>query len=295
MHKTLLLICLFALAATPTWAAQPPKPCTVLLIDGQNNHDWKATTPLLRQALERTGLFKVTLATTPPAGADQSAWKTFQPAFEQYDLVLSNFTDFGAKPCPTDWLDALAKFVRQGGGLVIVHAATSGMYHHPEYARMAGMGWANNAKVGDRLHLDDAGQTIRTPKGQGPATAHGKPFAWTVRMWAPQHPICADLPQEWLHATDELWAAPRGPAQDVQILATALAPETKQNEPVLWTVRYGQGRVFVTLLGHDTRAMRCTGFQTTLARGAQWAATGQVTLPLPKNFPTKDRPSIPAE
>jgi type 1 glutamine amidotransferase len=58
-----------------------------------------------------------------------------------------------------------------------------------------------------------------------------------------------------------------------------------------WVIPYGKGRVYATMLGHlwkngpDT-AMRCIGFQTMLIRGCEWAATGKVTYPMPKNFPT---------
>ena len=37
--------------------------------------------------------------------------------------------------------------------------------------------------------------------------------------------------------------------------------------------------MFHTTLGHDTEAMRGVAFQVTLQRGAEWAATGAVTLP----------------
>ncbi len=50
---------------------------------------------------------------------------------------------------------------------------------------------------------------------------------------------------------------------------------------MLWTVNYGNGRVFATVLGHDVEAMSSTVFQVTLARGTEWAATGRVTLPVP--------------
>ena len=60
----------------------------------------------------------------------------------------------------------------------------------------------------------------------------------------------------------------------------------------MWTVNYGKGRTFVTVMGHvgndpELRyAMECTGFQVTLLRGCEWAATGQVTQPVPKDFPS---------
>jgi type 1 glutamine amidotransferase len=42
----------------------------------------------------------------------------------------------------------------------------------------------------------------------------------------------------------------------------------------------GSGRIFVTAMGHDADAMKLPGFIATLTRGAEWAATGEVTIPL---------------
>jgi trehalose utilization protein len=53
------------------------------------------------------------------------------------------------------------------------------------------------------------------------------------------------------------------------------------HQPMLWTTQYGMGRVFVTTLGHGPTEVAQLGFATTFARGAEWAATGKVTLPIP--------------
>ena len=42
------------------------KPIQVLLLDGQNNHNWKATTPVLIEALEAENLCKITVSTSLP-------------------------------------------------------------------------------------------------------------------------------------------------------------------------------------------------------------------------------------
>jgi type 1 glutamine amidotransferase len=57
-------------------------------------------------------------------------------------------------------------------------------------------------------------------------------------------------------------------------------------------IEYGRGRVFHTALGHSVEAMKCTGFGATLARGAEWAGTGKVTLAVPQDFPTEREPSV---
>jgi type 1 glutamine amidotransferase len=53
---------------------------------------------------------------------------------------------------------------------------------------------------------------------------------------------------------------------------------------MLWTTQYGSGRVFVTALGHDVGALGNLAFKATFTRGAEWAATGSVTLPLPADL-----------
>src|SRR4051794_20956324 len=61
--RTLLFAALvFAAGVLPLSAAEKLK---ALIIDGQNNHDWKATTPYLKSALEQSGRFTVEVSTTP--------------------------------------------------------------------------------------------------------------------------------------------------------------------------------------------------------------------------------------
>ena len=55
-------------------------------------------------------------------------------------------------------------------------------------------------------------------------------------------------------------------------------------EPLIWTLKYGTGRVFQTALGHDVKAMQSPGFTVTLGRGAEWAGTGRVTIPVPADL-----------
>ena len=111
-----------------------------------------------------------------------------------------------------------------------------------------------------------------------------------------------EMPAEWLHSKDELYHHMRGPAKGVTILASAFSEEKERgsglHEPVLWETAFGKGRVLTCSLGHcwvgdkEFESLQCVGFQTLLARGVEYVATGKVTLALPANFPTREKESL---
>jgi uncharacterized protein len=265
-----------------------------LLIDGQNNHDYKSTTPHLKKVLEETGLFAVEVATAPSRGGDMSS---FKPKFADYRVLISNYN---GESWPVETQDALVKFVRGGGGFVSVHAADNSFPNWKEYNEMIGVGgWeGRDEKSGPYLRLRNNMFQHDTTPGRG--GSHGKQHEFILETRVGQHPIMAGLPPRWLHAKDELYDRLRGPAQNVTVLASALSTKESggsgEHEPLLMSIRFGEGRVFHTALGHnngkDITAQKCVGFITTLQRGTEWAATGKVTQRVPTDFPTADKVSL---
>ncbi len=265
-------------------------PKSVLIVDGQNNHQWQLTTPVLKRLLEETGLFRVEVATAPPKGSDMS---TFRPEFKKYSVVVSNYSDFGGGGVwPPDTQKAFEEYVKGGGGFVSVHAADNAFPAWLEYNRMTGVGgWSGRTeKDGPMLRWRDGKVDRDMTPGKG--GHHGKPHAYAVVNRDKTHPITRGLPEAWLHTQDELYDALRGPAENVTVLATAFSDKstggTGEHEPALLTISYGKGRVFHTILGHDVAAMHCVGFIATFQRGTEWAATGKVKQKLPADFPKAD-------
>ena len=282
MKSLLALLAAFSLCAHAA-------PMKILLVDGQNNHDWKTTSPELKKILEETGLFAVDVATAPEKGGDMAA---FKPDFAAYRAVVSNYN--GALWAP-ETQEAFEKYVSGGGGFVCVHAADNSFPEWKAYNEMIGLGgWGGrNEKSGPYLRLRDGKWTGDTTAGSG--GHHGKQHEFLMVTRAPEHPIMTGLPAKWMHGKDELYERLRGPAKNVTVLASAFADPAQggsgEEEPLLMTIAYGQGRVFHTALGHAMEALKCAGFATTLQRGTEWAATGKVTLKVPADFPTEAKVS----
>jgi type 1 glutamine amidotransferase len=263
----------------------------VLIVDGQNNHKWDITTPVLKDALEGGGAFTVDVSTTPPKGSPPEAWDSWKPAFAEYKAVVSNYN---GEAWPKAVRDAFVKYVAEGGGFVSVHAANNSFGDWKEYNDMIGVGgWGGrDEKSGPWLYVKD-GKLFRDPVA-GKGGAHGPQHEFVVEMQNPDHPITRGLPKRWLHAKDELYSRLRGPAENVEILSTAVSDLTGVSEPNNMVLSYHKGRVFHTTLGHADYSMLDRGFYTILQRGAEWVATGDVerTAAVPADFPTETAISV---
>jgi len=262
-------------------------PLKALIVDGQNNHNWKGTTPVMKKILENTGLFEVEVATSPAKGQSMA---DFKPDFTKYDVVVLNYN--GA-----DWSketqDAFVKYVQSGGGIVVVHAACNSFPKWQEYNEIIGLGgWGGrNEKSGPYVYFKD-GKVVRdTSPGRG--GGHGPQHAFQIVTRKKDHPITKGLPEKWMHVKDELYGWLRGPAKNLTVLATAYADPKQRgsgrDEPILFTINYGKGRCFHTVLGHAASQMECVGFIVALQRGTQWAATGKVTQKVPEDFPSANQ------
>ena len=282
----------FALAVwLGLWAAAPAAPpYKALIVTGQNGHNWKATTPVLEKLLDQTGLFTVEVATSPAKGQDMSG---FAPKFADYQVVVLNYQ---GDPWPEPTKRAFVDYVRGGGGVVVYHFALAAFPEWKEYNRIIGLGgWGGRTeKAGPYVRWKD-GKIVRDDS-PGRCGSHGpqQPFQLVVRD--AEHPITKGLPPAFMHAADELYGWLRGPAENLTVLATAFAPKEKggadEHEPVLFTIQYGKGRVFQECLGHDVPNLRSVAFIVTFQRGAEWAASGQVTQKVPADFPTADQASV---
>ena len=217
---------------TPTvLTAQPspppdPSKIQVLILTGQHVHDWRGTTPILKQILEATGRFEVRVNEEFRGAGPE----TLAP----YDLVIVNYYNRGAQDRWGERANgALQDFVRSGKGLVLYHLALGAFDGWTDYEKMSGGNWRPN-------------------NGH-----HSARHDFTVDIKDTDHPVTRGL-KSFAVKSDELYANLRWqPDGTYHVLATAYDDHALYNgrarqptpgpgihQPSLWTTEYGTGRVF---------------------------------------------------
>lgn len=257
--KLFSVIIILLLAGWPgsetAWAGQT-KPLRVLILSGLNNHDWKSTTPVLKEILEASGRFTCDVTENPATCTAAS--------LAPYDAIVSNWSNFPSKERAWGPVaeKAIMDFVRGGKGFVVFHAGSSHFFDWPDFFALTGSRW-------------------------GSKTGHGPIHTFMVSMADQQHPVTRDLKEFWI--TDELWhRAEKHP--DIHPLAKAFSAVDKggsgEEETVAFWTQFGQGRGFNLILGHYTLSMRNAGWRALMLRGTEWAATGEVTIAPPEDWPS---------
>jgi type 1 glutamine amidotransferase len=226
----------------------------VLLLTGQNNHDWERSAPFCRTLLEETGLFRVTVSEHPATALADAG------QVESRDLFFLDYRgpDWG-EPARTNFVSA----VRRGAGVFVLHAANNAFSGWVEYEEICALLWRKGS-------------------------AHGSYHRFDVRLVDQEHPVTRGLPtvleghpDELYHGLVHMHDAP------YKLLATAFSSTesggTGRDEPVLIARDYGEGRVFHCILGHvwkgaGMETFESPDFQRVLLRGSEWAASGEVTL-----------------
>jgi len=224
----------------------------VLIVTGDHGHNWKATTPILKDILTKAG-HKVDVTEKPRLDLTPAK-------LDAYDVLLFNYKDTtrGAAANPDSvWTDAnknaFADAIHAGTGLVV--------YHHANSAFTDGSAWS---KKFEKL----------TAGGWRKQGYHGKMHEFTV---TPQkdHQITRGL-APFRHGRDELYQNSLI-TEGSEVLVTAFSDPSKDpkntelDEPMVWINSYGKGRVVQNALGHDPTAMQGAGFAKLMVRCVEWA------------------------
>lgn len=271
----------------------------VLIVDGFSNHDWKQTSKVTKWILEQSGKFRVDIYTIPTDSIERALWN---PDFTKYAVIIQNTNNIHNLKLkwPRSAEQKLEDYLKNGGGLYVLHSGNNAFPHWEEYDKMIGIGWRPK-NFGYALFIHANEKIQRIPPNEGAATGHGNRFNAVVTKLN-NHPINKGYPDQWQTAKTEVYNYPRGIAENIKILSYAFdSTATNKQWPVEWVVKYGKGRVYNSSMGHLWKgeiypvAYRCIGFQTTMIRAAEWLATKKVTYPIPSTFPNKNSISLRSE
>lgn len=257
MSKRLALVVVAGMGSA-AWAQQIP----VLLVTGENNHNWRYTSRMYADTLEATGKFNVDITDDPAstlADADRLA---------AYKVIVLDYNGprWGAE-AEANFVDA----VQNGTGVVAIHAANNAFKGWDDYEKMIGLLWRDTAGHGTFHEFD-----VTWADTDNPVAAMGD---------LKNHP-------------DELYHGLSNPQHaDFDVLAEAMSATDQggsgKNEPMVLVRTFGKGRVFHTPLGHvwtdqaQTKAsISDPQFKLLLARGTEWAATGTCTIDSPDDVRT---------
>lgn len=230
----------------------------VLLVTGYNStpmHRWREIDPQLRDILERTGRFEVRIIEEPRGITSET--------LAGYQVLLLDYSDYTPSlgvQWPEQTRKAYLEYLKNGGGVVGFHVAIGSFPEWPEFHRTLGI--EDNSKVG-----------------------HGPYHDFVVKVVASENPIMRGIRtsfEGWGEVYNRMELLPgaevlaRAWDDPNNCLPNRAACGTGKDEPILWTNRYGAGRIFMTTLGHDLKSISSPEFQTTLVQGTMWTATGKV-------------------
>lgn len=142
---------------------------------------------------------------------------------------------------------AFEGYVRDGGGFVGVHAASTTAYEWPFYQRLVGAGFDRHPPV-QRA---------------------------TMRVTDRKHPATADLGDHWTWV-DEWYDFRTDPTPDVRVLLTVdestyAGGGMGADHPIAWCHETFGGPAFYTALGHPPEAYAEPAFRSHLAGGLRYA------------------------
>src|SRR5712691_11451011 len=132
---TILLLLAVNSLAQPAKNAPSASPAMLraLILSGEGSHDWRTTTPFLRQLLLDSGRFDVRVSESP-AGLTTKTLAGF-------DVVVD---DYSGPRLGTEAEKALETFVAAGKGLVVTHGGLAGS----EFGKLTKASWPANVATG---------------------------------------------------------------------------------------------------------------------------------------------------
>jgi len=116
----------------------------VLIVTGEDHkaHNWQSTTPVLKAQLEKDSRLAIEVSEDPAS--------LRSPSPGDYDAVVMHFKNYDPEKPGRQGYDNLAKFVKEGHGLVLVHFACGAFQEfRTDFVKLAGRVWNPELRAHD--------------------------------------------------------------------------------------------------------------------------------------------------
>ncbi len=227
----------------------------VLVISG-GRHPYEESTPILESFLKGAG-HDVTVTEDASPLADRSAMSGYDALV--FNTRRENVPDFGDWTLSGAEMEGLRDYVSGGGGFVCIHIATCVAAAWPDYHDITGGGWIS----GTSYHPPYGEFTVNISDAGHPGASGIADFSTNDELY--MNLAIKDGNDVFLTGTSEDGTWPWGPDRN----PTHMPGGTY---PLGWTRKYGDGNVYVLLLGHDGRSFETPEFQQLVLNGVDWAA-----------------------
>ncbi len=250
MRRAVLLVGVVAAVLAMFGAALPAgaedAKIKTLLITGDDvkPHPWKETSAASKEILAASGKFDVTVV-------EDLEILGKKDELQKFDLIVYmryNTKKEAGEPSAEGKANLL-DFVKGGKGFTVCHLSSASFNKWEEWNKMCGRYWVMGK------------------------SGHGPRGVFKSKIADKDH--CITKGAEEFEIDDELYAKLCG-EEKIHVLVEADSDWSKKTEPLMFTLPYGQGRVFHDAYGHDGKAVNTPGHAKLFARGCEWAAKGKI-------------------
>ena len=221
-----------------------------LLVVSGGRHPYEESTPVLEGFLKGAG-HDVTVTGDPSVLADSGA-------MGGYDALVFNTLRAGDTTLSDAEQNGMKDFISGGKGFICVHISGVVPETWQEYLEITGGGWV----MGTSYHPPYGNYNVNVTQPGHPGVAGVSDFDTDDELYMGID--YQDGNDVYMTGTSEDGTWPWG-GKD-----TFMAGGTF---PLGWTRSYGDGKVFVTLLGHDGKSQESSEFQKIVLNGVDWATS----------------------
>ena len=227
-----------------------------LLVMSGGRHPYEESTPILEGFLKGAG-HDVTVMEDASILADSAGMGAYDALV--FNTRRENVPDFGDWELAGPEKDGLKSYIKSGKGFVCIHIACCVPSGWSEFDEVTGGGWV----TGTSYHPPYSEMKVNISNAEHVGVKGVSDFVTNDELYM-NTTFKAEGNDVFLTGDAEEGTWPWGPNREPTFMPGG-------TYPLGWTRSYGDGKVFVLLLGHDGRSFETPEFQRIVLNGVDWA------------------------